>query len=124
MKKWAAVILLLLIFLQTFYQAGIALWFYANQTYIAKNICVNRFKPEMKCNGKCYLKKKLKQAEQQSEEQTPTQLKQWVESSPCTLTEGEYSLNTIVTLVFLRGERANLYQYLSCSDIYHPPIIS
>jgi hypothetical protein len=34
--------------------------FVANQDYIAKNLCENRNRPEMKCNGKCQLCKRLK----------------------------------------------------------------
>lgn len=30
-----------------------------NQAYIAKVLCVNRDKPQMHCDGKCYLKKEI-----------------------------------------------------------------
>lgn len=33
-----------------------------NQKYIAANLCENRYKPWMHCNGHCYLLKKIKQA--------------------------------------------------------------
>ncbi|HEY5370402.1 MAG TPA: hypothetical protein VIJ75_15570 [Hanamia sp.] len=39
-----------------------------NQSYIAKNLCVNRDKPMMHCNGKCYLAKKIKQQEKQDQQ--------------------------------------------------------
>ena len=38
--------------------------FELNQKYIASNLCENRDKPWMHCNGKCYLMKKIKQAEE------------------------------------------------------------
>ncbi|HVV54724.1 MAG TPA: hypothetical protein VHC47_05350 [Mucilaginibacter sp.] len=38
--------------------------FEMNRKYIAEYLCINRNKPWMHCNGKCYLMKKLKQAEQ------------------------------------------------------------
>ncbi|MCC9063716.1 hypothetical protein [Flavobacterium piscisymbiosum] len=34
-----------------------------NKEYIVANLCENRKKPEMHCNGKCFLEKKLKQAD-------------------------------------------------------------
>jgi len=34
--------------------------FVAHQDYIAKNLCENRDRPDMKCNGKCQLCKRLK----------------------------------------------------------------
>jgi hypothetical protein len=40
-----------------------------NRDYIAKNLCENRNKPQMHCNGKCHLNKELK--EQQKKEQNP-----------------------------------------------------
>lgn len=35
-----------------------------NQKYIANNLCENRSKPWLHCNGHCYLMKKIKQAEE------------------------------------------------------------
>jgi hypothetical protein len=45
---------------QLFVYAG----FTMNQKYIAAELCINRDKPELNCQGKCYLMRKLKQAEQ------------------------------------------------------------
>lgn len=38
--------------------------FELNRSYIVANLCENRDKPMLHCNGKCYLAKRLKQAEQ------------------------------------------------------------
>lgn len=35
--------------------------YYANYDYIAEELCENRDKPYLECNGKCYLKKQLKE---------------------------------------------------------------
>lgn len=35
-----------------------------NRSYIAARLCVNKDKPKLHCNGKCYLAKKLKQEEE------------------------------------------------------------
>jgi len=37
--------------------------FKLNQSYIAANLCVNRNKPQVRCEGKCYLAKKVKEAD-------------------------------------------------------------
>lgn len=37
--------------------------FKLNKRYIVNNLCENRAKPELKCNGKCFLQKKLKETE-------------------------------------------------------------
>jgi hypothetical protein len=46
----------------------VMLGFYMNQEYIAKNLCVNRDKPAMHCNGKCHLSKKLKEEEKKDQD--------------------------------------------------------
>ncbi len=44
--------------------------FELNKNYIASELCENRDKPMMHCNGKCYLMKKLKQAEEKEKNQS------------------------------------------------------
>jgi hypothetical protein len=64
MRNWIAILILSSILLQTFSRAGIYISFKVNQDYIARVLCVNKDKPKLNCNGKCFLAKKLKQAEQ------------------------------------------------------------
>jgi hypothetical protein len=45
-------------------KTGMAISYAFNKTFITKEFCVNKAKPEMKCNGKCYLKKQLAQQEE------------------------------------------------------------
>jgi hypothetical protein len=40
-----------------------------NRNYIAAELCVNKAKPAMHCNGKCYLAKKIKDEEAQQKQQ-------------------------------------------------------
>jgi hypothetical protein len=47
-------------FQRLFIYAGFEL----NQKYIAENLCVNKDKPWLHCNGKCYFMRKIKQAEE------------------------------------------------------------
>lgn len=68
MKVFATIFLAFSIFIQTFSSVIIKADFYMNQSYIAKNLCVNRDKPMMHCNGKCYLAKKIKQQEKQDQQ--------------------------------------------------------
>lgn len=43
----------------SFSKAVIVADFYANQDYIAKNLCENRGNPKMHCCGRCILRKRL-----------------------------------------------------------------
>jgi hypothetical protein len=38
--------------------------YYANQKVITEKYCINKAKPKLHCNGKCYLSKKLNQLNQ------------------------------------------------------------
>lgn len=58
--RFAIVILLFVsILAQSMNKALIVLNYQINKDYITKNLCENRNKPAMKCNGKCHLRKQL-----------------------------------------------------------------
>ena len=53
-------ILLILLYLVIFFQPLVPIIIYhLNYNYIVKNECINRDKPLIHCNGKCYLHKQL-----------------------------------------------------------------
>ena len=43
-----------------------------NHAYIANVLCVNRDKPQLHCDGKCFLKKEINKAAEQQQEQKNT----------------------------------------------------
>jgi len=45
--------------MQSFMGLGVLVWFEINETFIGENLCENRDKPGMHCNGSCVLKDKL-----------------------------------------------------------------
>jgi hypothetical protein len=51
--------------------------YYVNYTYISENLCENKDKPMMECNGKCHLEKTIKKAEEEESKgkTTPTIIK-------------------------------------------------
>ena len=83
MKKILVILLTLFIFIQPLSKVWIFVSFKINQDYIAKNLCENRAKPILKCNGKCQLMKKLKQADKDEEKQTPQTIKEKLELLYC-----------------------------------------
>ena len=83
MKKILVILLTLLVFIQPLSKVWIFVSFKINQDYIAKNLCENRAKPILKCNGKCQLMKKLKQADKDEEKQTPQTNKEKLEVLYC-----------------------------------------
>ncbi|WP_276090199.1 hypothetical protein [Pedobacter sp. JY14-1] len=67
--KPISVVLLLSMLLANFSGLWVFLGFEVNQRYIVRELCENRDKPELHCNGKCYLMKKLKQAQEKEQKQ-------------------------------------------------------
>jgi len=59
LRQCTAFILLLAFMASSFSKAVIVADFYANQDYIAKNLCENRGNPGMHCCGRCLLRKRL-----------------------------------------------------------------
>ena len=63
MLKPLSLIISIFIILQSFLGFGVMVWFAINQTFIAENLCENRDKPEMQCNGSCVMNEKLSQVD-------------------------------------------------------------
>ena len=74
MKFIAVPILILLLMAQTFSKWFVEISFDLNRDYIAKNLCENRFRPVLKCNGNCVLMKKMKQEEKKEQDAPPVKL--------------------------------------------------
>lgn len=52
--------------------------FYVNQDTIIAKKCINKDKPELHCDGKCYLKKELNTQKQITTDQENTELKTFI----------------------------------------------
>lgn len=59
MKQLSAILLFIAFSFRPAYQIAEIGYYELNIDYIIKNYCVNKDKPEMHCNGKCYLNKQL-----------------------------------------------------------------
>jgi hypothetical protein len=120
MRQATAYTLVLLICVQSFYQAGLVSWFYANQSSIAIAHCVNLNKPQLHCDGKCFLSKKLKEAEKenaagQSSNNNHSELQVFV------LEKQEASFSAFAPLIIHFPHHISFYQRIAGSDIFHPP---
>jgi hypothetical protein len=64
LKRLTAWLLIISVLTVNYSRLFVYAGFKLNQSYIAANLCENRNKPQMHCNGKCYLMKKIRQAEE------------------------------------------------------------
>lgn len=123
MKKAIALVLLAACTLQVFYAPALVAWFYLNRTRLAEKHCINKSRPELRCEGSCFLSKKIREAEQQQEdEKSSTPLTQWVELSPCTLPAILHEPLLVQTDEWARGEASCHYQSVPLPGIFRPPL--
>lgn len=81
MKPVAAYLLAALVLLQTFSRELLVANFTLNQKAIAARYCVNKARPSLHCDGKCYFAKQLKKQEER-ESKSAGPLKERLEMLP------------------------------------------
>ena len=62
-KQLLAIALLVSISYQFVAKMGVIAWYEINKEYVAAELCENKDKPQLQCNGKCYLKKQIDKVE-------------------------------------------------------------
>ncbi len=68
-KQIGAILLLSLLFVKAMIVPALFVNYELRKDFIIKNYCVNKSRPELKCDGQCYLAKQIKAAEQQDEDE-------------------------------------------------------
>jgi hypothetical protein len=125
MKFIASTIFILLLLTQVFSKWLMVIDYAVNKDYIAKNLCENRNKPTLHCNGKCQLMKKMAVEDDQSNKTTSGSS---VAKTPFT----EVLFNAAFSLISLATSASDcLYNdfYLVAipssfhSSIFHPPLV-
>jgi hypothetical protein len=126
-KNYLALFLLTLISVKTLLVPVVYLDFELRKDYIIQNLCENRFKPQLKCNGQCYLAKKLhKVAEDNATKQTEKQgqsikkiMEEVFDETPL------FSCDWLIKV--LSPKSIYCYQLAHAqsitSSLFHPPII-
>lgn len=75
MNKFIIISLLLLFLTLSFSKTILLIHYRLNIDFIKNELCENKNKPQLKCNGKCYLNKQVKKTEN-NPENLPETLKQ------------------------------------------------
>ena len=126
-KKAAAIVVCLCLLMQCMAHYVVTGFYELNKDYIAKNLCENRDKPQMKCCGKCYLRKQLKKVDdnERPSKNTPTKVEKnevvaFVLPALIPLSQGNAEFGT-------KSERTPVFQHLRHSaipfPIFHPPSV-
>ncbi|RYZ19225.1 MAG: hypothetical protein EOO10_24655 [Chitinophagaceae bacterium] len=122
MKKISTILLLVTIFLQTFSAFVIQAEYFLNKDYIAKVLCINKAKPKMHCNGKCYLTKKLRDVEDQNQ-QAPTPKKDKFDVQPYFLPDQVCLTATEPAINVEYWETDELFHSTFLHAVFHPPTV-
>ncbi len=80
-KSLLAYVLVVLVLLQTFSREVLVVDYALNRATITARFCVNKARPALHCDGKCYFAKQLRQ-QQERENQLPSPLKERLEMLP------------------------------------------
>ena len=107
-------------FVQSFVSLVYDLDFWLNKDYITANFCVNKNKPQMHCNGKCFLDKEKQDAAKQNE-QPNTNKKDKFEIQPSFLPKTP-SINCLpVATVVLYSSEKDITLTGYSPTVFHPP---
>lgn len=72
MKRALSIFFLSLFISASFYNVIVYAIYVANKNYVTEVFCINKDKPQLKCNGKCHLAKSLAKAEKEKNEKETT----------------------------------------------------
>lgn len=122
LSRCLAIILLFALISSNFFRVFVYAGFEANQNYIVKELCVNKERPWMHCNGRCYLMNKLKEAtekekkQEEKENMNRLQLSFFQQSS-------QVNLITPIMPDMLHSHAIYIFQYSSryIDTIFRPP---
>lgn len=119
-------VILLVVFLFVLKPILPVLEYVIHYDYITKELCENKAKPEMKCNGKCHLMKELAKA---SDNENPiSQDKKAMHHEFEILFFEKFASLEITNLNFsiqkeVRVKYSDLYFHESTTTIFHPPTV-
>ena len=96
-----------------------------NYDYIVKELCENKEKPALKCNGKCHLAKQLAKAaedEKSTSSDKKQNVKQEIEIMFCLEFKSiTFTKNAVFTTKNIDSDYQNLYASTAIQSIFHPP---
>jgi hypothetical protein len=122
-KRIVALLLFLAMQVPLMNQWGAVAYYRINRDYIAENLCVNRDKPMLNCNGQCYLAKKLKAAEEKEQKSNSERLEKMPEVVLCfqAIQPVFTARFTSVELVENHFSTQEFFPNAAATGFFHPP---
>jgi hypothetical protein len=121
-KQLVAILLITGVLMQSMSKYMVQLDYLINKDYIAKNLCENRNKPQMKCCGKCHLNKQLNKTENDNSKGKTVQRFSSFEFYASNYSDNFYPKPVFITSVEIStGFVTDQYSYRPLTGVFHPP---
>jgi hypothetical protein len=94
-----------------------------NYDYIANELCVNKAKPQLHCNGKCHLMQELAKAAEEQKQQSDKKMAQHETEVLFCQIPFDFSFSYSFVFPVVKNETAynNLYSHSNAVSFFHPP---
>jgi hypothetical protein len=124
MKFILVPVLLLVLLAQTFSKWVVVVEYRLNKNFIAQNLCINKAKPKLHCNGKCQMMKRLAVEEEQNTSGNNT-AKIRIQDFVFTDEMPRPVLPSLVYIQLSYNEELAIVKYSSpVASVFHPPSIA
>jgi hypothetical protein len=100
---------------------GVIADFYQHREFIARTLCVNKDRPEKKCNGQCHLEKQLTKTQDNEEDKKAPLPTVKTELLPGILTESFALFSQLKQSDSYIDFSIAEYSFLTGFDFFHPP---
>lgn len=121
MKNFFIISLLAIMLLQIFSRVVVMVDYQANKEYIMEFLCINRDKPELKCEGKCQLTKKLKAQHDTDKQANERGQKQEVQFNLYCQSIDTFSARHLESIVSYPSVYTCGHTSVAYHSIFHPP---
>ncbi|GAB5476083.1 MAG: hypothetical protein Mars2KO_41820 [Maribacter sp.] len=121
LHRFVAILLLSCLHVQPAVNISVWIDFLANNDYIKEVLCINKERPKLRCQGKCYLVQQLQEQQSQQEQELPQLVHSKYEFVLFGSRESELKCNNIAYSQDNFAALKSGYSLLKTWDIFHPP---
>jgi hypothetical protein len=126
-KQWISLSLLGLMLVKVWVIPLLYLDFEIRREYIVANLCENKNRPQMRCDGKCYLAKRIASLDEQEKRQAEkTYMSRLIDQVMDQRADFTFTKQPVVVELLPRA----VFSLASCftprvavDDIFHPPLV-
>ncbi|MFT7421751.1 MAG: hypothetical protein ACI9DJ_002956 [Algoriphagus sp.] len=124
LRQIGALGLLALLIVKSMVVPAIFFKYELRKDFIIQNFCINKDRPELNCEGKCYLAKQLMAAKQQDENESEASFVNKLLVFDCLSLSSDYSFPNGLVFLASRAAIQEVQLFLMMdytSSVFHPP---